>query len=291
MFCGVDTKAEVADRVGPRSYCCSVALTDLTVDAVNSAMDEFDQLGRDLFLVTYGYRRAKQYSVVRDGRQYDSKSIVGVAHGYLPGRQALKASEFSGGEQTVVKALEGLGFEVRKDDSDLRRDESGPKLNHVPDRNISPQQTNGPHVERIPVEAQITGTFVYDLDRTVEAARDEAALQSSLHRYLTSIGHVVCRHLIDTPDGNRLLTDIYDETADVLVEVKSDVSRRTLRSALGQILDYRRYVSPTASALLVPEPPSREMLDLFGSSSIDVIWPQDGTFSTASIARSLFTEV
>ncbi|MCF8570463.1 hypothetical protein L5G32_09310 [Gordonia sp. HY002] len=268
-----------------------MALTDLTVDAVNSAMDEFDDAGGDAFLSRHGYQPAKQYFVVRDERQYDSKAIVGVAHGYLPGRQALKASEFSGGEKTVVRVLESLGFEVRRHEVDRPRDESGSPVKHMRDHDAPAHPITEPRVERIPVESQITGTFVYDVDRTVEAARAEAELQSSLHRYLTSIGHVVCRHLIHTPDGYRLLTDIYDETADVLVEVKSDVSRQTLRSALGQILDYQRYVSPAASALLVPESPSREMLDLFRSNSIDVIWPQEGAFSTASIAGGLFTKM
>lgn len=49
------------------------------------------------------------YRVAEHGRQYDSKAIAGVAHGYATGH-TLAASEFSGGQQTVVKALESLGF-------------------------------------------------------------------------------------------------------------------------------------------------------------------------------------
>ena len=45
--------------------------------------------------------------------EYDSKAIVGVAHGFLPGEQPLKAAEFSGGEATVGRLLRDLGFAVQ----------------------------------------------------------------------------------------------------------------------------------------------------------------------------------
>jgi len=38
--------------------------------------------------------------------------VAGAAHGFLPGRSPLKASEFSGGEDIVAKRLRELGFEV-----------------------------------------------------------------------------------------------------------------------------------------------------------------------------------
>jgi hypothetical protein len=44
---------------------------------------------------------------------YDSKAIVGVAHGHLPGRRPLTPGEFSGGEATVGRLLRKLGFTVQ----------------------------------------------------------------------------------------------------------------------------------------------------------------------------------
>jgi len=44
------------------------------------------------------------------------KAIVGVAHGYLPGRQPLAADEFSGGEATAGRLLRKLGFTVQAGD-------------------------------------------------------------------------------------------------------------------------------------------------------------------------------
>src|SRR5262245_27280539 len=86
----------------------------LTPDAVRRALDEYDRLGPDRFLTKYGYGRAKEYCIEREGRRYDSKAIAGVAHGYahLSGRPLL-ARQFSGGEEQLAKRLRRLGFDVR----------------------------------------------------------------------------------------------------------------------------------------------------------------------------------
>jgi hypothetical protein len=82
-------------------------------DAVRAAMDEFDEMGREPFLGKYGYGHAKRYFVQRDGKLYDSKAIAGVAVGYQhPERGPMLNSEFSGGEGSVVRRLEELGFEL-----------------------------------------------------------------------------------------------------------------------------------------------------------------------------------
>jgi 5-methylcytosine-specific restriction protein A len=87
-----------------------MALSDLTVLAVNQAIKEFNQLKRGAFLKKYGFGQARGYLLELNGRTYDSKAIAGAAHGYLPGQQPLTAKDFSGGEATVKKKLEELGF-------------------------------------------------------------------------------------------------------------------------------------------------------------------------------------
>lgn len=83
-------------------------------NAVLQAVAECDRLGRDRFLSVHGFHRARDYLLVVNGREYDSKAIVGVAHGYqFPSRGPLKSSEFSGGIATVKRKLDQLGFEVR----------------------------------------------------------------------------------------------------------------------------------------------------------------------------------
>ena len=88
-------------------------LADLTREAVLRAISEYDALGNDSFLNRYGYRPARSYLLVHEGRHYPSKAIAGVAHGYVSiGYTPLHAGEFSGGDKTVARALQGLGFEV-----------------------------------------------------------------------------------------------------------------------------------------------------------------------------------
>src|SRR5262245_58563583 len=96
-----------------------MALSDLTTSAVLKAIEECDRLGRDAFLKKYEFRRARSYVLQKDGHSYDSKAIAGAAHGYLPGQTALKWNDFSGGEATVQRTLERLGFTVNAEHTDI----------------------------------------------------------------------------------------------------------------------------------------------------------------------------
>ncbi|MFE0477009.1 hypothetical protein ACFW2V_35990 [Streptomyces sp. NPDC058947] len=89
-----------------------MALTDITASAVIQAIEECDRLGRDAFLETHGFGRARRYLLEHNGKVYDSKAIVGVAHGYVPGQEVLESSQFSGGEGHAVSVLRELGFSV-----------------------------------------------------------------------------------------------------------------------------------------------------------------------------------
>jgi 5-methylcytosine-specific restriction protein A len=89
-----------------------MARNDITAKEVLLAIAEYDRLGQEEFLNLHGFDPARQYFLVHDGKRYDSKAIVGVAHGYLEGEDSLAASEFSGGKATVVPLLQNLGFTV-----------------------------------------------------------------------------------------------------------------------------------------------------------------------------------
>jgi MoxR-like ATPase len=107
-----------------------VALGDLTSrDAVLAAIREFESLGRDEFLKRYGFGRSRDYELIQDGRRYDSKAIVGVAHGLQhPELGPLRSGDFNGGAPTINK-LEQLGFEVVQVEApDANRDQTGAHL-------------------------------------------------------------------------------------------------------------------------------------------------------------------
>ena len=83
----------------------------LTADAVLRAIARFDELGREAFLKQYGFREARQYFLLHEGKRYDSKAIIGAAFEFLPERSPpLRPADFSGGEATVQQVLERLGF-------------------------------------------------------------------------------------------------------------------------------------------------------------------------------------
>ncbi len=82
-------------------------------DAVLMAIAEFKELGRDAFLARYGFRRARPLPLEYDGDLYDSKPILGAAHGYQhPDLGPMTHDQFSGGEVTTKRRLEDLGFHV-----------------------------------------------------------------------------------------------------------------------------------------------------------------------------------
>jgi 5-methylcytosine-specific restriction protein A len=81
-------------------------------DAVLAAVAEFDSLGRETFLNRYGFKPARTYFLEYDGREYDSKAIVGVAYGYANNTAALAPKDFSGGDAAAANVLRRLGFTV-----------------------------------------------------------------------------------------------------------------------------------------------------------------------------------
>ena len=76
-----------------------------------SALSEYDELGQAEFLARYQFKPAREYLLLHDGKEYDSKAVLGVAYKYATGRP-LDAAEFSGGRDETARLLRDLGFEV-----------------------------------------------------------------------------------------------------------------------------------------------------------------------------------
>jgi hypothetical protein len=151
----------------------------------------------------------------------------------------------------------------------------GTQLPHTP--------SDEPVVEPIAVEAQHTERMLVDPSREpYEAERTEAKLVRGYADHLRLQGHSVSRHRI-APAGvaKQLLTDLYDVTANRLYEAKGSVSREAIRMAIGQLLDYARFLPQPELALLVPSQPEPDLLDLCSQLQIVVVWPEgDGYAST-----------
>ncbi|WP_406050897.1 restriction endonuclease [Streptomyces virginiae] len=71
--------------------------------------------------------------------------------------------------------------------------------------------------------------------------------------------------------------DLLDVTDNRLIEVKHSAARQTVRTAIGTLMDYRRFFHPTPTlTVLVPAEPRTDLLDLCASLCIEVVWPNPG---------------
>jgi 5-methylcytosine-specific restriction enzyme A len=105
----------------------ATGLAGLTRESIIKAVEEFDRLGRLDFLKTYEFGPAREFFLELNGQRYDSKAIAGVAYKYVNRTgKPLKPSAFSGGEQTVKRRLEALGFLVVRVKGDSVQPEAFP---------------------------------------------------------------------------------------------------------------------------------------------------------------------
>lgn len=52
-----------------------MGISDVTRDGVLQALAEYDDVGGEVFLARYGFKPARTYRLVHDGRRYDSKAL------------------------------------------------------------------------------------------------------------------------------------------------------------------------------------------------------------------------
>jgi hypothetical protein len=89
--------------------------------------------------------------------------------------------------------------------------------------------------------------------------------------------------------GRNLLTDIYDLEARRLYEAKSSAGRADVRMAIGQLLDYRRYldVPGLVCVVLLPERPAEDLGELIGLVGFELVFEEDGAFTSWGAKESL----
>lgn len=75
------------------------------------AIAEYDARGGEDFLQVYGFGPSRDYTLLHEGRTYDLRAVLGVAHRFATGRLATSA-EFDGGAPGAVAILRKRGFEV-----------------------------------------------------------------------------------------------------------------------------------------------------------------------------------
>ncbi|MBC3982825.1 hypothetical protein H8N01_09650 [Streptomyces sp. AC536] len=131
---------------------------------------------------------------------------------------------------------------------------------------VEPEQNKSQQGERAAVAATAT-------------RRREAELSEVFEAHLTARGHAVGRFQIRLKGKtSTLLTDLYDATDHVLYEVKGSARRESVRMALGQLLDYGRYVRtdaepdvPPALVVLLPGLPDADLVELLADHGVGLI--------------------
>lgn len=167
-----------------------------------------------------------------------------------------------------------------------------PEANDGPDRNVivfrlrpldvGPRRgssrldlVSGAGVEDVPVEERWTEkAFVAPTRRGDEAQRREQDLLQAFHDHLLKQGHEVSRlKIVPEDEAKPLFADLFDRTTNTLFEAKGSVERGAIRMAVGQLLDYRRFVDPPPRlAVLLPSEPRCDLRALLASAGVEIVW-------------------
>ncbi|MCO5973348.1 hypothetical protein [Actinoallomurus soli] len=146
-------------------------------------------------------------------------------------------------------------------------------------------------IEDVDLEAHNADRFRVNRAKPItEAERRESMLVQRYAAWLSERGHISRQRRISLPDrAFPLKTDLFDVTANELVEAKGSASRGDIRMAIGQILDYGRHAQVRRRAILLPTRPTQDMVELLGGLGITCIFEEEeeGSFKRIDAAARL----
>jgi hypothetical protein len=114
------------------------------------AIAEYDSRGGEQFLQLYGFEPATDHPLVHEGRSYDSRALLGVAHRFATGRLA-PAEEFNSDVQGSVAILRKRGFEVTGPASSVRAAPAPARAARTPRTTAAPRPRASAVREIVPV--------------------------------------------------------------------------------------------------------------------------------------------
>ena len=106
--------------------------SSVTQQHLLQAIAEYDARGADDFLALYGFPPSTDQPLRHEGREYDARALLGVAHRFATGRLATP-EEFHGGAKATATLLRRRGFEV-----------AGPVVEEAPARAARTTRTSTP---------------------------------------------------------------------------------------------------------------------------------------------------
>ena len=98
-------------RKGKSAIVRSIEWAKVSAEDVEKAVDEYDRMGAEAFFDRFDFAPTTTYDLVRDGRTYPPKAILGAAYELATGER-LASTDFEGGRSGAVKVLTRLGFRV-----------------------------------------------------------------------------------------------------------------------------------------------------------------------------------
>lgn len=146
-------------------------------------------------------------------------------------------------------------------------------LSPLPPPTEEPKPVPKAGVEVLPVGEVSTVAYRISSGSPTTAHRLEAILVLDYASFLADLGRTTEVHRYVTAEGAGLYCDLYDATAGALIEAKQSATRENVRMAIGQLLDYDRYEDGTPTlAVLTPDRPAEDMLELLVGLEINAIW-------------------
>ncbi len=107
-----------------------------------------------------------------------------------------------------------------------------------------------------------------------EALRAESALVRRFASYLEQIGHETSGVVVQV-EQEVIRADLFDRSELILYEAKASADRQKIRMAIGQLLDYRRFIVPEPQLrVLVPAQPNPDLCRLLAVAGVGAAWPE-----------------
>jgi hypothetical protein len=183
-------------------------------------------------------------------------------------------------EDLYTRARAALG-EAFVPPTRIARPAEAPPASEPTQRVISPEGL----VSYPPVEAHVTKRAQYSQEaKEKQLLRPESELVLQFKEYLEEIGHATSGVVV--PVGTEVIrADLFDRTCGVLYEAKASPDRQLIRTAIGQLLDYRRFIKPEPELrVLLPARPNQDLCALLAATGIGATWRDRAGWSDAAPA-------
>ncbi len=234
------------------------------------------------------------FSYTGEGQTGDQKLIRGNKQILKPG---LTLRLFESVGRTTVRYLgEYVPDPAQPYRPEQAPDRGGKEVRNVlvfklwPVGNVPVAEPTGTVVEEVPIEnTQVEVFTTSPTTESTEAERRESRLVQRYREWVVAAGGDLVRHKIK-PDGaaQPLFTDTFNRVTRELIEAKGSAARYYIRLALGQILDYARFICPASMAVLVPSRPADDLVALLAEHGVDCIFEQSpGEFERCGLSQSI----